>query len=91
MLETTIGVRDLKTHLSRHLETVKQGGMLVITEHGKPIGRILPFVENAQAATQEMINSGLAAWSGKKPAVLQSGPVVTGKRSLADLLLEDRE
>lgn len=91
MTETTIGVRDLKTHLSRHLQTVKQGGMLVITEHGKPIGRILPFVGNAHSRTQELIESGLAAWSGEKAMVAESGPVITGTRTLADLLLEDRE
>lgn len=91
MLETTVGIRDLKAHLSRHLQTVKQGGTLVITEHGKPIGRILPFVGNAHSRTQELIEAGLAGWSGEKPVVAQSGPVITGRRTLADLLLEDRE
>ncbi len=91
MLETTIGVRDLKTHLSRHLQTVKQGGILVITEHGKPIGRILPFVGDAHSRTQELIDAGLAAWSGEKPVVAESEPIIRGTRTLADLLLEDRE
>ncbi len=91
MNEATVGIRDLKAHLSRHLQTVKQGGLLVITEHGKPIGRILPFVGNAYSRTQELIDAGLAAWSGEKAVVAESGPFITGTRTLADLLLEDRE
>lgn len=37
-----VGVRDAKANLSRLLREVKQGREVVITEYGKPIGRILP-------------------------------------------------
>jgi len=37
----TVGVRELRDHLSRYLERVKAGEILTITEHGTPIARIV--------------------------------------------------
>ena len=36
-----VGIRDLRDHLSAHLERVKAGETLTITEHGKPVARIV--------------------------------------------------
>lgn len=36
-----IGVREFRDHLSAYLERVKSGESLTITEHGKPIARII--------------------------------------------------
>lgn len=38
---SAVGIRDLRDHLSAHLERVKAGETLTITEHGKPIARIV--------------------------------------------------
>ncbi len=35
------GVRDLKNNLSRYLSSVRKGKVVLITEHGKPIARII--------------------------------------------------
>ena len=37
---TTVGVRELRDHLSTYLERVKGGEVLTITEHGKPIATL---------------------------------------------------
>jgi prevent-host-death family protein len=39
----TVGIRDLKTHLSRHLKRVRSGTRLLITEHGRSIATISPW------------------------------------------------
>jgi prevent-host-death family protein len=36
-----VGVRDLRDHLSRYLERVKAGEELTVTEHGRPIARLV--------------------------------------------------
>lgn len=36
-----VGIRDLRDHLSAYLDRVKAGESLTITEHGKPIARIV--------------------------------------------------
>jgi prevent-host-death family protein len=39
--EVEVGVRDLRDHLSRYLERVKAGEELTVTEHGRPIARLV--------------------------------------------------
>ena len=38
-----VGVRDLRDNLSRHLKAVKAGGELTVTDHGKPVARLVPW------------------------------------------------
>ena len=33
----TVGIRELKTHLSRHLKRVRSGARLLVMEHGRSI------------------------------------------------------
>lgn len=40
-LEVEVGVRELRDHLSRYLERVKVGEELTVTEHGRPIARLV--------------------------------------------------
>jgi prevent-host-death family protein len=37
------GVRDLRDHLSRHLERVRAGEELIVTDRGRPIARLVPI------------------------------------------------
>jgi len=41
-MQTEAGVRELKTQLSAYLLKVEAGETVLITKHGKPIGRIVP-------------------------------------------------
>lgn len=38
----SIGIRELRDGLSRHLAAVRAGQTLTITDHGRPIARIVP-------------------------------------------------
>ena len=38
-------IHDAKTHLSKLLRSVEKGNNIVIGRFGKPIARIIPFVE----------------------------------------------
>lgn len=37
-----IGVRELRDGLSRHLATVREGHTITVTDHGRPVARIVP-------------------------------------------------
>ena len=37
----TVGVRDLRDHLSAYLERVKAGEVFTVTEHGRPIAKLV--------------------------------------------------
>jgi prevent-host-death family protein len=94
MTHTTIGVRELKAQLSRTMRQVKAGETVIITERGKPIGRIVPLETALEDRLQELVAAGVLAWNGKKFGVRprRCAPArVKGPVTVAELLLEDRE
>jgi prevent-host-death family protein len=38
-----VGVRELRDSLSRHLAEVRAGRTVTVTDHGRPIARIVPI------------------------------------------------
>ena len=91
MTQTTVGIRELKSRLSHYLRQVKGGATLLITERGRPIGRIVPANLPTEDRLQTMIEAGLVSWSGR--SLPSTTPVATtrGQQAVADLLLENRE
>lgn len=42
MKSATVGIRALRDGLSHHLELVRSGTEITVTDHGRPIARIVP-------------------------------------------------
>jgi len=87
----TVGIRELKAHLSRHLRRVRSGTRLVITERGRAIASINPVdtprdVEWAHA----LVATGRAQWSGGKPEGVRPPVRVKAGTSVSEAVLEDR-
>lgn len=94
MTELSVGVRELKAHLSRYLQRVKEGATIVVTEHGRPVGRILPISAPLEQRLAAAIESGAIVWSGRPlPPVPPITPLTPaqGAKTVADLLIEGRE
>ena len=91
MTQITVGIRELKARLSSYVQQVKDGATLVITEHGKPVGLVVPMKPSAETQVQELIQTGLVAWSGHKLDSLTPPAQVSNSQTVAELLLEDRE
>jgi prevent-host-death family protein len=88
----TVGIRDLKTHLSRHLKRVRSGAKLLITERGRSIAIITPVEAPADLAwAHQLVAEGRAHWSGGKPTGAKK-PVKAkpGGKSASSIVLEDR-
>jgi prevent-host-death family protein len=81
-----VGVRALRDALSRHLAQVQAGHTVTITEHGRPIARIIPV--GRPTAREELIAQGriTPARRQKKPA---PRPVRT-TGMVSDLVAEQR-
>ena len=47
-----VGVAELKNHLSRHLRTVERGEEIEVTDHDRPIARLVPADRKARLATR---------------------------------------
>lgn len=91
MTQTTVGIQELKARLSSYLRQVKSGVTLIITEHGKPIGRIVPLEVPLETRVRELTQAGLVAWNGRKLTPTMPLAQTRGGRMVAELLLEDRE
>ena len=46
-MTSTVGIREAKINLSRILRRVRHGAEVVITDRGKPVGRIVPVRASA--------------------------------------------
>ncbi len=43
MQPSYIGIREAKMHLSKYLKAVREGREVIITDRGRPVGRIVPI------------------------------------------------
>ena len=86
-----VGIRELKAGLSKYLRDVERGETLVVTDRGRRICRMIPEREDAEARIRDLVQAGVLRWSGKKPGPIEDRPRVRGSRTVADLVLEDRD
>ncbi len=47
MDKSTIGAFDAKNHFSELIDRALHGGETIVTKHGKPVAKIVPFVEES--------------------------------------------
>ena len=90
-MKTTVGIRDFKARLSEYMSKVKNGQSLVITEHGKPVGRILPVEKSLEERIEMLRKAGLVEWSGKKLRDINPPAVNRGDKLASDIVVELRE
>lgn len=96
-MTTQVGVRELKTHLSRYLDEVEAGGVIVITEHGKPIGHIAPppavppVPPTLAERMKELEEAGLLEIGRGVLTVAEPLPRLRDDILVSDLPIEDRE
>ncbi len=90
MAELTVGVRELKSQLSKYLRQVKAGRTVVITEHGKVVAQLGPASQSVEEKMKAMVKAGLAEWNGKRLPPAKPVARVRGNKTVAEMLLEDR-
>lgn len=88
MTQYTIGIRDLKAHLSSYLEKVQKGHTIIITSHGKPIAHLTPTREELMDRVRTLQAAGLIIWNGKKLKPAKPVAVNKGKKLVSDIYLE---
>jgi len=57
MGESVVGIRDLKQNASEVMARVKKGESVLVTDRGRPVGRIVPLSGNS---LDELVEAGLA-------------------------------
>jgi prevent-host-death family protein len=94
MRQEHVSIRELKSRLSHFLRLTKAGESVVITERGIPVGRIVPIGKHLDERLAAMQQAGQAEWSGRRLAPMVPVAKVAklrGKRTVAQLLVDDRE
>lgn len=90
MTDLHVGVRELKSRLSEYLRQVRAGRSVVITDHGRPVARLVPAGESIEVRLHLLAEAGLLQWSGARLSLQRPLAQVRGESSVADRLVEER-
>lgn len=86
----TIGIRELKANLGHYMKRVQTGERIIVTDRKKEIAIIMPLEKNArEEKIYQLIQRGMASWSGGKPEGMAARIVSKGK-SVSDAVIEGR-
>ena len=91
MGERSIGIRELKSKLSECVREVKRGGTVVVTEHGRPVARLVPEGDSIGQRLEMLKKAGTMLWSGRRLGRAAPGVRPRGRRTVADIVVENRE
>jgi prevent-host-death family protein len=83
---TSVGIKELRDGLSRHLAAVRAGETVTVTDHGRPVARIVPV--DQPTTLERLIAEGIVQppRAPKRPA---PQPLGVGA-SVSDLVGEQR-
>lgn len=90
MTQATVSIRELKSRLSEFLRLTRKGESVIITDRGVPIGRIVPIGQDLDQRLSAMCDSGLAQWNRQKLRRRKPPATLSGNKTVAELLVEDR-
>ena len=94
MQSASVGIRDAKMHLSKYLKMVQKGIEVIITDRGRPVGKIVP-IQSKDLTLEERIkmleDQGLIEKQSKKRMKKIPSPIPVSDNIAQKFLQEDRE
>ena len=81
-----VGIKELRDGLSRHLADVRAGATVTITDHGRPIARIVPV--DRPSRLEQLIDEGRVTKPARRKRPTTEPLVSNG--SVSDLIAEQR-
>jgi|SRR5947209_6137263 len=106
MAQKSIEIQDLKEQLGCHLREVQDGMVVVITDQGKPVARLLPVTDlerqdrdlpalppelSIDEKIQRLVDAGIVSWSGQRLPPEVPRVALRGTTTVSEILLEDRD
>lgn len=83
----SVGIRQLKAHLSTYIGYASRGEEVVVTDRGREVALLVPITMERRAVLG-LVAEEAASWSGGKPAGL-AGEKLAGE-ALAETVLAGR-
>ncbi len=94
MQSASVGIRDAKMHLSKYIKMVQKGTEVIITDRGRPVGKIVP-IQNEDLPLEERIkileDQGLLEKLSPKRLKKIPSPIPVPDNIAQKFLQEDRE
>lgn len=89
------GVRHVKAHLSELLQEVRQGSEIVITDRGRPVGKLVPIQPGDLSQDErlaDLVARGIIHSPRQPGSVQLPPPLVLAEEGIAQRFLrEDRD
>ncbi len=83
----TVGIRELKAHLSTYVKKAREGETIVITDRGTAVAELRPLSPE-RAAAEALVAEGRAVWAGGRPGRVRR--IKVKGRPVSETVLEDR-
>ena len=94
MQSASVGIRDAKMHLSKYLKMVQKGTEVIITDRGRPVGKIVP-IQNKDLSLEERVKAledqGLIEKQSTKNMQKIPSPIPVPDDIAQKFLQEDRD
>jgi len=85
-----VGVRELKSDLSRLLALAQAGEVVDVTSHNRPVARIVGIPAQGDEGLRKLVASGAVAWTGGKPEFEPPLTLSPSGTPVSQMVLEDR-
>jgi prevent-host-death family protein len=83
----SVGVRELRDHLSKHLAEVQEGRTLTITDRGTPIARLVPV---GPSTLDRLIAEGKVTPAKRRKRRRTLPKPIRARGTVSDLVSEQR-
>jgi len=87
---TTVGIRELKAHLSEYIRLASEGEKIVVTHRGKDVA-IIQAPDAQYVGLRHLMESGKVKWSGGKPKGPTGPPIKSKGGPISQTVLDMRE
>jgi len=90
---TSVGIRELKAHLSRYLRSINGGEEIVVTDRGRPIARIVSEPRGKQSPInhlRRLEEQGLLVPPERPLRRKVAGLARVGGKRLSEVVIEER-
>jgi prevent-host-death family protein len=91
MSQSVVSIRELKSRLSHYLKQARAGQSVVITARGVPVGRLVPIEQQLEERISALRAARQLQWSGRRLAPRKPTVRIPSGKSVAELIVEDRE
>lgn len=88
---TTVGISELKSHLSKYLARARSGEVIIVTNRGNKVAQLSPVLETTEERLWAFVRAGHAEWSGQGPPKLNPVKGLKEGASASDIIIQDRD